>query len=330
MRHRIAVAAIAAAALIAAACQDSSDSARRLTTEPGSSIPDLAQHYITTARASVVDRTTHRLTPVEQLPGGHAGVSASIVNGAGSLPAMLVASGEPGVASGAGYGMQKFTDSANHVHAIVTLYRSTGGPPAAIQHYVDGVLVSTSAYQWQKTASGWVRTQSIFQQLHNGVLEGTYSTHTTVAPPGGGGGPVQTVRLEHPSRSGPIERAAVVTMYALALASAPQAVDAQMYFGPCRQQWLHYMGAAAALAGASAALAYAPVATPALITGFIAALAATAALEDQLVDCMIQNDPAFQYGESGGGVGGAGGGAPQGKSECLNGGYAGCTISTVK
>ena len=267
MRHRIAVAAIAAAALIAAACQDSSGNGRRLSTEPGGTTPDAARHYVTTASASLVDRVTHWLTPVQQLPGGRPGVSASIVNGSGSLPAMIISGDEPGVARGAGYGIQKFTDSAKHVHAIVMLYRSTGGPPAAVQHYIDGALVSTSAYTWQKTTAGWVRTQSVFRQLRNGALLGTYSTQTTVAPPGGGGGQVQTVRLDHPSRSGSIERAAVAAMYGLALASAPQSVAAQMYFGPCRQQWLHYMAAAAVLAGASAALAYAPIATPALITG---------------------------------------------------------------
>ena len=45
---------------------------------------------------------------------------------------------------------------------------------------------------------------------------------------------------------------------------------------------------------------------------------------------MIQNDSAFQNGESGAGFGGTGGGPPQAKSECLNGGYVGCIVSTVQ
>ena len=329
MRHRIAVAAIAAAALIAAACQDSDGSGRRLSTEPGSSIPDAAEHYVTTAQVSVIDRVTHRLTTVEHLLGGHTGVSASIVNGSGNLPAMLITGDEPGVARGGGYGMQKYTDSGKHVHTIVMLYRSTGGPPAAMQHYIDGALVSTSAYAWQKTTAGWVRTQSFFQELRNGALIGTYSTHTAPAPPGGGGGPVQTVRLEHPARSGPFERAAVATMYGLAFAFAPQRADAQLYFPQCAQEWLHYLGAAAILTGTAATMLDAPVLTPMLIGQFISALAATAAFEDQLLLCILSHSQAFQNGMSGSG-GGTGGGAPQGKSECLNGGYAGCTVSTVK
>lgn len=329
MRHRIAVAAIAAAALIAAACQDSDGSGRRLSTEPGSSIPDAAAHYVTTSRVSVVDRVTHRLTPVEQLLGGHPGVSASIVNGSGSLPTMLVTGDEPGVARAGGYGIEKYTDGGKHVHAIVMLYRPTGGPPAAIQHYIDGALVSTSAYSWQRTTAGWVRTQSIFQELRNGAVVGTYSTRTTTAPPGGGGGPAQTVRLDHPGRSGPLERAAVAAMYGLAFAFAPQTANAQLYIGACGQEWLHYLGAAAALSGAAAAMAYAPALTPVLITAFVSALSAAAAFEDQLLTCIIMHTPAFQNGESGTG-GGTGGGAPQARSECLNGGYAGCTVSTVK
>lgn len=119
----------------------------------------------------------------------------------------------------------------------------------------------------------------------------------------------------------------VAAVYSVALAFAPQAANAQLFWPQCEQEWLHYIGAAAVLSGAAAAMAYAPVLTPMLISTFISALAATAAFEDQLLMCVLARSQAFQNGESGGG---AGGGAPQNKNECLNGGYAGCTVSTVK
>jgi hypothetical protein len=282
--------------------------------------------------AAVVDRATHKLISVKELLASHPGASALVVNGSGSPSTMQVTTNEPGIAPSGGFGVQKFTDSGNHVHTIVLLYRSTGGPPAAVQHYVDGVLVSTSAYSWQKTSAGWVRTRSVFQGLRNGSLYGTYTTNTTPTQPGGGGGPgQQMLRIDHAPRSGPFERAAGVVLYGLALAVAPQSASAQMYFGPCLQEWLHYMGSAALLAGAAVTLADAPVLTPALIAQFVGMLATTAAFEDLLVSCMIAHDPAFNDGGSVfGGGGGGGGGAPAGKSECLNGGWAGCTISTVK
>jgi hypothetical protein len=238
---------------------------------------------------------------------------------------MQVASSAPGVARTGGRASWSFIDDAKHVQKLVMLYRTGGGPPAAVQHYTDGVLVSTTAFAWAKTPTGWVRTRSYLQVLRSGALVGTYTTTSVPAPPSKGGGPIQTVQLDRAPAAGAMQKTLGGIAYALAFAFAPQDATAQgFYFYSCRQEWLRYAAAAAVLAGTAAAIAAAPEFTPALLTAFAAALATTAALEDVLIDCMLRHDSV-----STGGFGSGGGGSwPPGKWDCFEGSYAAhCTTA---
>ncbi|HEY2898371.1 MAG TPA: hypothetical protein VGJ12_14620 [Gemmatimonadaceae bacterium] len=322
MHHRIAVIALAAAALSVEACADQ-EGGSRLFTEPRDATPTLS--YVTTSSAAIVNPRTHRLEPVPaaSMPNG---VSASIVGGTVTSSAMLVGSYDPGVASTAGAGSWTFTDSLKHVHKIVLLYRTGGGPPAAMQHYTDGALVSTSAYSWLKISTGYLRTRSYVQSVRNGTLVGTYTISTTIPKTSPNPGPVQPVRLEHAPGASPLQRTLGSVAYALAFGFAPQDATAQgFYFYECRQQWLHYAVAAALLSGSAAAITAAPELTPALLTVFIGALGTAAAMEDLLIDCMIANDSLASggFGGSGGfGSGGGTGGSGGGNDDCLQGSYA--------
>jgi hypothetical protein len=321
MHHRIAVIAIAVAALTVAACADQ-EGGSSLSTEPGSATPAL--NYITTGSAAVVNPKTHRLEIVSAASTPD-GVSASIAGGSVTSYGMQIGSHEPGVASRAGAGSWTFTDSLKHVQKIVLLYGSAGGPPAAMQHYTDGALVSTTAYAWMKTSTGFLRTRSYMQSVRKGVLVGTYTTLTTLPKNPLNPGPVQPVLFVHPSTVSPAQRTLGSLAYALAFAFAPQDATAQgFYFYQCRQQWLHYAGSAALLAGSAAAVAAAPELTPALVTTFVGLLATTAATEDLLIDCMIANDTVASGGFGSGGFGSAGGtgGASSGYNDCLEGSYA--------
>jgi hypothetical protein len=321
MQHRIAIMAIAAGAVIIAACADQSGGTR-LATEPGDTNP--VARYVTSGSAAVVNPKTHRLETVSAEP-GRGGVSASIVGGTSTDEGMQIASNAPGVASTGGRASWSFIDDAKHVQKIVMLYRSGGGPPAAVQHYTDGALVSTTALAWAKTSTGWVRTRSYLQVVRGGALAGTYTTTSVPAPPSQSGGPIQTVRLDRAPAVSPVQRALGSIAYALAFTFAPQDATAQgFYFYSCRQEWLRYAAAAAVLAGASAAIAAAPEFTPALMTGFAAALATTAALEDVLIDCMLRYDSVSSGGFSGGGAASW----PTGKWDCFEGSYAAhCTTA---
>jgi hypothetical protein len=317
MMHRMAIAAMVVAPLIAGACTDR-DGASRLTTEPGDAAPTVS--YVSTGRAAVVNPRTHRLESVGST--APEGIRASIVAGTTTASALLVSSSEPGVASSGGTASFSYVDASAHTHKIALLYRSIGGPPAAMQHYVDGQLVSTSSYAWLKTSTGWVRTRSVLRAVRNGTFVGTYTTITTLATQPINGGPVQPVRLDHPPAVGPIERVLGATGYVLAFALAPQDASAQgFYFYLCRQEWLHYAGAAAVLSAAAATLAAAPELTPLILSAFVGALATTAAYEDLLIDCMIAHETVSTGPVGGAGTGSFGSGG-QPDWDCLEGSYA--------
>jgi hypothetical protein len=318
MHHRIAIMAIAAAALISGACADQ-NGGRRLATEPSDTNPVVS--YVTTGSAAVFNPRTHRLEAVTSAH-GQSGVSASIAGGSITSEGLQVASYAPGVARTGGRASWSFTDDVNRVHKIVMLYR-TAGPPSVMQHYTDGVLVSTTAYTWATTQLGWVRTRSYMQSVRNGALVGTYTTTTVVAKTGTGG-PIETVRLDRAPAVSPVQRTLGALAYALAFAFAPQDATAQgFYFYLCRQEWLKYGGSAALLSGAAVALAAAPELTPALLTTFIGLLATTAALEDLLIDCMLKYDSV-----SSGGFGAGAATWPPEKWDCFEGSYAAhCTTA---
>ena len=321
MKHRMAFAALAASAIVAGACEDR-EGGEHLFTEPSGGKPVVS--YVTSRSAAVVDPRTHRLTPVSVEATGR-GISASIAGASSDAPPLQVSNGEPGLAKTGGKAVFKFTDDARHQHQIVLLYRNTGGPPAAMQHYTDGVLVTTTSYAWGRTGSGWVRTQSVMNSLRNGTLIGTYTTTTVPTKPGSGGGPIQTVMLDHAPAVSPLQKAVGAVAYGLAYALGPEEAKAQTYnFYDCRIEWMHYVGSAIVLAAAGSALAAVPAATPLLISGFIAALMTTAIYEDQLLDCILSH----QSLASGGFGGGGGASWPDGKWDCFNGSYAAhCTTA---
>lgn len=333
MKHRIAVVAIAAAALVAVACQDQDGGTRRLATEPGSTSPEQGAHYVTTGVAAVVG-SNHRLqTVAPSVP--PRGASASVAAANGPTSAMTLTNNEPGIANTGGRRNSSFVDSNKHQHTISMLYSSTGGPPVAVQHYVDGKLVSTTAFGWQRTTTGWVRTRSMLQSVQGGRLFGTYTTTTTQAPVGGGsgGGTKQTVRLDRPAQPTALQKMIVGAAYHLAFIFAPQDATAQsLAFSECSQYWLRYAAAAAVVAGLEVVIADAPIIGPLIVSQFVAALALLGAAEDALLDCVLSHQaiPTIDNWSSGMGTGtgsGAGGGAGSNK-DCLEGSYAAhCTTA---
>ena len=328
MKHRMALAAIAVAALIIGACADRGDGASRLFTEPGGDggRADAQVNYVTTGSASVVDPRTHRLQPVRESVKRSPGVSASITaGGTGSL--LLVPFGSPGLAKTSGYYAMRFTDQSLHKHTVILLYSLFGGPPAAMQHYVDGAISSTTTYSWKKVTAGWLRTTSFTRAVRSGTLVGTYSTTTTTTtgvPPSGGGGPAIPVRLEHQPQPNGVQRVLNSVAYSLAFTLAPQDASAQIVspaIGACLQEWLKYAAAAGVVVGIEALIAEAPVLTPFLAAQLATALALLGAAEDLLLNCVLANQPGtFMY--FGGGGGSAGSGSGGGDSECLAGSYA--------
>lgn len=321
MKHRMAFAALAAGAIVAGACADR-DGGERLVTEPSGGKPVV--RYVTSSSAAIVDPRTHRLTPVTA-DAARSGINASIAAGSISTTAFQVLNSEPGVARSGGRAVYKFTDDSHHQQEIVLLYRSTGGPPAAMQHYIDGVLVSTTAYGWMRTGNVFVRTQSVMQALRNGALVGTYTTATVPAKPGSGDGPVHTVMLEGAPVASPLRKAVSAFAYGLAYALGPDEAKAQTYsVYDCRLEWLRYVGSAVILAASASAMGAAPVLTPILISTFIASLATTAIYEDQLLDCIIAHQ-----GLAAGGFGTGGASTwPSGKWDCFDGSYAAhCTTA---
>ena len=258
MQHRIAIAAVTLCALVIGACADHGDGASRFSTEPGGEggKAQAATSYITRGVAAVVDPRTHRLRTITQNAAPTNGISASIAT-SGTGAALFLPVGSPGIAKSAGYYTMRFVDKSYHKHTVLLLFGAYGGPPAAMQHYVDGVLKSTTGYSWQRLSTGWLRTSSITRVVQSGALVATYTTTTTASSPTSTGGtstgPAIPVRLEHPD-SGGARRMLSSFAYGLALALAPRDVSAQtsLAFAECEQEWLKYAAAAAVVVGIEA------------------------------------------------------------------------------
>jgi len=322
MKHRMALAAIVASALIVGACGERDGEGGRYSTEPVAGGPNSVAsgvHYITTGVAEVRDPRTGRLLKVPPAASASTHASASVVAGSGSGEAMQIPFSSPGLASKGGTSVASFTDDANHHHVLALLYSGIGGPPAAIQHYVDGSLVSTSAYTWQKTPTGWLRTHSLLQVVRNGTLYGTYTTNTTSTVPSKPGGPAQPVRFDHAPAVGPLQQLIGRVAYGLAFALAPQDASAQagIFVGPCKQDFLKYSAAAAIVVGITVTIGEVPIITPLLISQLISSLALLAGTEDLLLDCVVGHMQMF--GNSGGGGGGQSQPPP---AICLQGSFA--------
>lgn len=323
MKHRMALAAIAASALIIGACGERDDAGGRFSTEPiarGPSSVAGGMHYITTGIAAVRDPRSGQLLKLPPAASASTNASGSVVAGTGSGEAMQFPLSSPGLAKAGGTSVVSFTDDANHHHMLALLYGGIGGPPAAIQHYVDGSLVSTNAYTWQKTPTGWLRTHSLLQVVRNGTLYGTYTTFTTnTVPSKGGGGPAQPVRFEHAPAAGPLQQLIGRVAYGLAFALAPQDASAQsgLLVGPCREDFLKYSAAAAIVVGITITIGEAPIITPLLFSQLLSSIALLAGTEDLLLDCVVGHMQMFSNS------GGSGGGRSQPPPAiCLQGSYA--------
>ncbi len=320
MKHRIAVAAITAGALIAGACADADREHSSLATEPER---QGGVHYYTRGAATVIDPRTGKAVAVKPVESS-VGPSASIVSASVTGEALQFAPTAPGLGTMTGTGTVSFVDQANRHHMLAFLYGKIGGPPVAMQHYVEGELISTSAYTWQRTQTGWVRTRSQLNAVRGGALYGTYVTTSTLARgpggAGGGGGPAQPVRFEHRPAATPLQQMLGTVAYGLAFSLAPQSANAQarLFVTTCLPDMLRYATAAALVTGIAAAIAEAPFLTPVLVSQMIGALAGLALTEDLVLDCVVGH---FQFM----GMRGIGSGAGRNKpppAECMVGSYA--------
>jgi hypothetical protein len=287
------------------------------------------ERYITTSTMSVMNPKTHQLEPVNINP-ATSGISASYVGG-GTDNAVLIASGAPGIATTAGHISTSYVDTAGHAHKVIFLYRVGGGPPAAVQHWRDAVLISTTAFSWAHISTGWYMSQSLTRMLSQGTVLGQYSlastytqttvpcsrTVTTNCVPAG------TVMGK--PRISPLRRVLGYAALGLANACAPADALAQagFHFYDCGTEWLIYFAAMTALYGAAGT---APDGGVIVLAGMYAG--AVAALK-QLVDCMVAAD-----NRASGGFGSAGagaGGAAETTADCDNGGYGGnCPMAYVE
>lgn len=332
MRHRIAVAAITAATIIIGACADQDGGATKLSTEPGGNADP---RYTTTTSAAVLDPHTHQLRALGSNTISAPRVSASVAaGGSGSL--LQIENGSPGLATSTGYSTTSFVDASMHTHRVVLLYGKYGGPPAAVQHYMDGTLVSTARYSWQHAGAVWVRTSSIVSEVSNNTVVGTYTTTTAIASspgapgkpgaPGTPGGPGIPVKLEHqPGSANALERMIGRVAYAAAFALAPQDALAQLSpaFGACSQEWYKFAAASIIVVGLTAVIGNAPTLTPLLASQYAAAMANLAAATDMLVRCIMEHQPVTLSSGSGSGAGnGSGPGGVPGYDDCLAGSYA--------
>jgi hypothetical protein len=322
MRYRIAVAAITATAFVVGACADQDGGGSRFSTEPGGATES---RYVTTGIASLLDPRTHRMRVVGAIAPNSPGVSASLSAG-GVGGTLQIANGSPGIAGGAGYYRANFVDQSRHAHTVITLYSSAGGPPVAMQHYIDGTLQSTTTFSWQHTSGGWVRKGSFMRVISKNTVVATYSTTTatTTAPtrPGSPAGPAIPVRLEHLPGANALQRMIGRVAYAAAFSFAPQDASAQISgaFIVCSQEWLRFAATGASVIALTAVIADIPTVSLILASQYASALALFMAAEDALLRCVMENQPSgvFHGFGSAGGSGASGGGS----DDCLEGSYA--------
>ncbi|MEP7086936.1 MAG: hypothetical protein ABI884_06340 [Gemmatimonadota bacterium] len=315
MKYRSAVAAIVTIAVIIAACADSDRGASPISTEPGQ---QNGVHYVTRGKATIFDPRTGKPVPVKPME-STAGVGASIVSSSGVGETVTFPSTAPGIGSFGGTGTVSFVDQQSHHHMLALLYSRIGGPPVAMQHYVDGSIVSTSAYTWQLTPTGYVRTRSLLQVVRGGTLYGSYTT-TTAPIRGPGGGPAQPVRFEHRPPTSPFQRVVGAVAYGLAFSLAPEDASAQAktFITTCQQDYLKYSVAAALVIGVGLTIVEAPSLTPMLTTQMISAMTGLAFTEDLLLDCIVGH-MSFSGMR---GIGSSGGRSQPPPAECMMGSYA--------
>jgi len=315
MNHRliIAAAAMVAATLTAVACADSSAGPSAAPAQFGS-----------TESIRILNPKTGVLTEYKQGLHSVPGVSLSTTYAA-PAPAMLIADNNPSVSRVGAYHLGVHTvDANNHSHDIMYLY-AYSGPPTAVQHYIDGKLVTETRNTWVKISGGWYRSLTTLQVLNptNGTVlssravVGTYTVTTQTCNPKITNCPPPNIVMNDRTPMG--RRMAGWAGLAFANAFAPADALAQTgipsIFGPCTQEWLTYQAAGLALAAAALALAACPECAV-TEAAFAAAMYACAKAEDALLNCELR---AQGYADAGTGDGGSAGGGGGGSGD-----YNGC------
>jgi hypothetical protein len=140
--------------------------------------PDAQQGYITTAELKLRNPATGSLERVDprQLP---AGMSAAVVAGTTTVPAVVYSSTDAGVAPRAMSAVYTGTavDSAGHSHAVkeVDFYKA-GMPPSSMYGIVDGKLATITTFTWTRISNGWYLSKSVLTGYKSdGSALGTYT-----------------------------------------------------------------------------------------------------------------------------------------------------------
>ena len=312
MNVRISIAAVAmvAATLTAVACADNS-------TGPAAA----PIRYSTTESFQILNPRTGVLTDYKQGIRSVPGVSLSTT---APLPvaAIFLADNNPSVSRVGSYHLGVHTvDVKNHTHDIIYLYAGSG-PPTAVQHYIDGKLITETRNTWVRATGGWYRSLSTLQVMNptsskvmsSLAIVGTYTSVTTPCNPKVTDcGPAQTVmndRLPVGRRTMGYVALALANFFAPGDALAQTAVPG--LFGPCTQEWIAYQAAGLGLAAAAVALAGCPE-CGVTEAAFAAAMFACAKAEDALLNCELRSQGyaaagsgSGTYGMAGGASGGAG------------------------
>lgn len=322
MNHRLASAAtlaVAGVVLVAAACSDSIIAPEKSP-----------QYYASETSIEILNPATGVLT--RYAPGFHNSNGVSLATTApASEPAMLLADNAASVSHvGAAHLKVSTVDATKHKHDILYLYPNSGGPPTAVQHYIDGKLLSETKNTWTRITGGWYRSLMTFQVMNpasgsvlsSQAIQGVYTVATKPCNPkvSPNCGPGQMVINDHVPLGGRL-----AGYFALGLANVFAPADALAQssipglFGPCTQEWLTYQAAGLALAVAAVALAACP-ACGLTEAAFAAALFAAAKAEDALLNCQIRSTFGGGMGGGSGGDFGAGGSGGAGDfGGCSNG-----------
>lgn len=163
-------------------------------------------------------------------------------------------------------------DAGGSRHELVLVDSPGQGPPAAVRHFRDGVLLLEGAYRWEPRDGGWL------------LRERTVAVHAA-------GQPVLRHRrtieaMELARRPGPRELLAALAGGVSGLVLAPE-LQAQNFSG-CGSEWLEYAAASGALV-AAANLAIASPLNPAAWSALFTALSVWERALTNLLNCEVRN-----------------------------------------
>jgi hypothetical protein len=180
-------------------------------------------------------------------------------------------------------------DDGNRVE-VAWVFASDAGPLRAVRYSVNGELRMVTDFRWASSGGGWVLRSSTRQLYRDGVPAIAINGAVTEADMARGGGMT--------------EELALAVLLGGARLLAPQDAAAQILSGPCRQEWLTYIAAEAALSAALVAFDKLP--SPITAAAVIAAAAKATQAEMALWLCE-ENDYERKHP-----IGGPGAGTPQG------------------